>query len=139
MYNEEMVPNGTRIRDIKFDIGKEYVISRSIETDNQFGYGVYLYKVQKEGGVVFGLWRSEFEIVEDKKVYESIKEETKMVNSVIKAFKHVGQKDFNHIASAADIFGFSYTAKKVDEDECGNEYWDVMIHTEFDIPEILKK
>lgn len=58
MREEIRVPNGTKIKDI--ETGEKYIISKSNETNNQFGYGVYLYILEDTS---IALWRSEFEIV----------------------------------------------------------------------------
>lgn len=62
---EQRVPNGIRIKDIYTN--EIYKIVDAIETNNQWGYGVYLYRVEGKLDTGFGLYRKEFEIVKDTK------------------------------------------------------------------------
>ena len=59
MY-EERIPNKTKV--IEKRTGKKYTIIDAIETNNRFGYGVYLYQL-KEKRTGFGLYESEFNIL----------------------------------------------------------------------------
>lgn len=60
MY-EERISNGTIV--IEKETGKEHRIIDAIETNNKFGYGVYLYCFDdtKTG---FGLYESKFTVLE---------------------------------------------------------------------------
>jgi len=57
---EEQIPNGTMVKDVYTN--KIHKISYAIETNNQFGYGVYLYRFEGKLGIGFGLYRHEFEV-----------------------------------------------------------------------------
>jgi hypothetical protein len=58
---EERVPNNTIIKDI--ESGAKFKIIDAIETDNQFGNGVYLYEFENSPSKGFGLYRREFMII----------------------------------------------------------------------------
>lgn len=60
---EKRIKNGTIITYI--DPDKTYTICNAIKTDNQWGYGVYLYQFEEliESYPGFGLYRKEFDIV----------------------------------------------------------------------------
>lgn len=58
---EKRIPNGVEV--IEKDIGRKLKIIDAIETNNQFGYGVYLYRFEGLTNTGFGLYRSEFEVI----------------------------------------------------------------------------
>lgn len=61
---EERVPNGTMVKDI-YD-NTIYKIVDAIETNNQWGYGVYLYRFEGKLDTGFGLYRRRFEVLKSK-------------------------------------------------------------------------
>ncbi|ADO59617.1 hypothetical protein [Paenibacillus polymyxa] len=58
---EIRLPEGTKIR--SREDGKIYTIHDSIWTNNQFGYGVYLYRVKERLDTAFGLYCKWFDVV----------------------------------------------------------------------------
>jgi hypothetical protein len=60
---EERVQNKTRIRNLWTN--EIYKIVDAIETNNQWGYGVYLYRFEERLATGFGLYRNEFEVLEN--------------------------------------------------------------------------
>lgn len=57
---EERIENGTIVKEI--GTNRELKIVDAIETNNQFGYGVYLYRFEGLLNTGFGLYRKEFKI-----------------------------------------------------------------------------
>lgn len=55
---ESIIPNGTEI--VESRTGRKLKIVNAIETNNQFGYGVYLYRFEGLTDKGFGLYRSMF-------------------------------------------------------------------------------
>lgn len=59
--NEVRIPDGSLVRE---DLtGRKYIVESSTETNNQFGYGVYLYKMVDGPIPTFGLYRREFTVL----------------------------------------------------------------------------
>lgn len=54
---EEPIPNGTEVTEIS--TGRRLKIVDAIKTNNQFGYGVYLYRFEGLTDTGFGLYRNE--------------------------------------------------------------------------------
>lgn len=55
---EKKIKNDTIVKEISTD--KALKIADAIETNNQFGYGIYLYKFEGLTDTGFGLYRNEF-------------------------------------------------------------------------------
>lgn len=58
---EKRLPEGTKIRS-KED-GETYTICGSTETNNQFGYGIYFYRVKERLDTGFGLYKKWFDVI----------------------------------------------------------------------------
>jgi len=58
---EELVPNGMLVKSLSDNM--IYKIVDAIKTDNQFGYGMYLYRFENKLDTGFGLYRHEFEVL----------------------------------------------------------------------------
>jgi hypothetical protein len=60
---EERVPNKTRVKNLWTN--EIYTIVDALETNNQWGYGVYLYRFEGRLATGFGLYKNEFEVLEN--------------------------------------------------------------------------
>jgi hypothetical protein len=58
---EERLPNGTKVKEISTN--EVFTIVDAIETNNQFGYGVYLYRFEGKLDTGFGLYRKEIGVI----------------------------------------------------------------------------
>jgi hypothetical protein len=108
--SEERVPNGTFIRE--HDTKRIYKIVDAIETNNQFGYGVYLYRLEGTTHTGFGLYRKEFDIMQTK---------------VVAGFPGVGKSFFfdRYLSSLdSDSSLFSWIEKGVRNPDFPNNYMD---------------
>jgi hypothetical protein len=61
---EKRVPNQTEV--VEKRTGRILKIVDAIETNNQFGYGVYLYRFEGFTHTGFGLYQSEFNVISGK-------------------------------------------------------------------------
>lgn len=107
---EERIPNGTKVREIKTD--EIYKIVDAIKTNNQFGYGVYLYRFEGKTDTGFGLYRNHFEIIKNTKV--------------ISGFPAVGKSFLtlrsDLIALDSDSSSFSWISEGVRHPDFPNNY-----------------
>lgn len=60
-YLEKRLPEGTKI--LSKEDGNIYTVHESRETNNQFGYGIYFYRVKERLSDGFGLYKKWFELV----------------------------------------------------------------------------
>lgn len=107
---EARVPNGTFVREI--ETGNIYKIVDSIETDNRWGYGVYLYRFEDKLDTGFGLYRHHFDIMKDTKVISGFP-------AVGKSFLTL-QSNFSVLDS--DSSNFSWSSEGVRNPDFPNNY-----------------